>query len=316
MIIYLSGTDGARIATTCSDMKQKFSRDRDPQGMNLVELRVGDADDGAIIEQLHAAPFLAEKRMVVLKGLIADGSKELHALLLDHMVGQTLPSDIIVLAIDEGELKPRAKASKSLLEVLQSQQYSQRFDLPSGKALEHWVAKEVTARGGTIDTDAKRQLAAAGIDSWALSHAIDQLVAYTAGRKIGTADVAQFVSPAIDDNIFTLVDAAVAGNTSRALSLMRDQYRAGKDAHYVYAMLLRQYRIMLDIADVLERGGRPDAKAMELHPFVLKKTIPVVERVGFVAIKSSYLRLLAIDEQIKTGSGDPAVLMDVFVGSL
>lgn len=315
MIIYLSGPDTYRSSHTLSDMKEKFARERDPQGMNLVEISVGDTAEGTIIEQLHAAPFLAEKRMVVLKHLLADGSKELHALMLDHVQEGTLPSDIIVVVWD-GEVKPRAKASKELLALLTSQQYSQVFEALEGRALERWIAKEVADRGGMIDTKALRALTTHSKDMWQTSHTIDQLVAYAVDRTIIVDDTSEFLQEDVDDNIFGLVDAAVAGKTGNAFDMIRAQYRSGKDAMYVFSMLLRQYRIMLDIADVLHRGGRLDAKALGLHPFVLKKTRPIVERTPHAHVSEQYLRLLEIDRKIKTGSGDPAVLVDQFVGGL
>lgn len=316
MIIYLHGTDTYRSSATRTEMKEKFIRDRDPQGMNLVELMIGDVTESIVLEQLYAAPFLAEKRMVILNGLVEHGSKELHALLLDHIATGTLPSDIILLATD-GEVKPRATVSKQLQTVLAEQQYSQKFDIPTGKALEQWIAKEVHARGGVMDARAVQSFSQIDhIDMWQRSHILDQLIAYMGGRTITVKELTIFVPLKEEDTMFALIDAAVGGNKQRAFDLLRTQYRSGSDVHHVYAMLLRQYRIMLDIADVLERGAPLDATSLGIHPFVLKKTTPIVRALSFGQIRAQYQALIAMDHAIKTGSHDPVRLMDIYIGTI
>jgi DNA polymerase-3 subunit delta len=296
-------------------MKEKFSKDRDPQGLNLVEYSVTGVSGAEIIEQLHISPFMAEKRMVVLKHLCSSGSKELHTDFLPYVQEGKLPSDIIVIVWDE-DPKPRAKDSKQLVELLAAQPYSKRFDVPVGKALESWILFRVQASGGTIDTTAIQYMMQFSTDMRQISNIVDQLVSYAAGRKITSEDIALFAPLRAEDNIFELVDTAIAGNTEHAFTLLREQYRTGKDAHYVFAMLLRQYRIMLDVMDVLDRRLTPDAKAMNMHPFVLKKTISAVSRYSFATVRNQYIVLLDIDKKIKTGSGDPESLIDVFIGSL
>jgi len=315
MFIYLSGTDTLRSTEMLSEMKEKFTRERDPQGLNLVECSVTSDSGAEIIAELHAAPFLAEKRMVVLKRLCSDGSKELHAMLLPYLQEDKLPSDIIVIVWDEVP-KPRANDSKRLVELLASQPYSKQFDVPTGTALASWISARIQSAKGDIDRSAVQALSALTVDMKQLSHIIDQLLAYAAGRNITVADVALFSPLRAEDTIFELIDTAISGNKQKAFTLLREQYRAGKDAHYVFAMLLRQYRIMLDIADAIDRGSHLDAKAMGLHPFVLKKTIPVVTRVSSTKVRDQYRALLEIDKKIKTGSGDPESCIDVFVGSI
>lgn len=315
MIIYLYGSDTQRSGQTLRDMKQKFTTERDPQGLNLVEFSVGDVVQSDIIEQLHVAPFLAEKRMLILKRLISDGTKELHSALLPYFAPEGLADDTIVVVWDESP-KPRAKDSKVLVEQLITQPYSQAFEIPTGYALKGWITAQVQARGGTIESAATEQLSVlSGVSVAQLSHIIDQLVAYAAGRDITAADVTEFTPLKAEDNIFELVDTAISGNKQKAFTLLREQYRTGKDAHYMFAMLLRQYRIMLDIADILERRVRPDAKAMGLHPFVLKKTMAVVQSKSYQSIVQSYQQLLDIDIAIKQGAGNAEVLIDAFVGN-
>lgn len=315
MIIYLYGPDSGRLHESLLQMKHKFTSERDPQGLNLVDLAVAECTEAQILEQLYVAPFLAEKRMLVLRNLLVEGSKELHTTLTEHLTDQTLPEDIIVI-ITDGDVKPRAKSSQTLQKFLISQPYSQSFLSLKGRQLQDWIYKEVHARSGSMDRDAVAVLARyEWNDTLQLSHIIDQLIGYASGRTITVADVHTFLPQEAEDDIFALVDLVVTGKRAAAMERIRDQYRLGKDPHYIFSMLLRQYRIMLDIADILDRGEQPHAKAMGLHPFVLKKTQPLVARMTKNDIITTYKKLVDIDRQIKTGSVNPALLIDILVAS-
>jgi DNA polymerase-3 subunit delta len=315
MIIYLHGSDTQRSATTLSEMKEKFIRERDPQRLNITQLSVGDVLDTTILEQLQVSPFLADKRMVILTKLISLGSKELHTTLLAYIEDGKLPDDTILIIHDEHP-KPRASVSKKLQELLINQPYSKVFDVLTGSALTKWIVAEVSTRGGTIDRFAADALSVSGMSMVQLSHTLNQLVAYAAGNTILETDVQLFATREIDDNIFTLIDTIIDGHADQAFVRIRDQYRSGKDAQYVYAMILRQYKIMIDVADVLVRGQVPDAQLLAVHPFVLKKTVSLVKKLSFEEIKKTYIALLYMDKDIKTGMGDPRIFIDQFVGSL
>ena len=319
MIIYLYGADTYRSHQALQKMKEKFVKERDPQELNLQTIAVDDLAPEAVIEQLFTAPFLAEKRMVVLPGLLEFGSKELHALFLDVIKEERLPTDTIVLVLD-GEVKPRAKASKALQKILQEQPYSISHTEMKSFEKKQWIINILQTLGSQADTAALQVLSEQVVPLYQLVHILDQLVAYTDGKSITVDDVALFLSPSIDDNIFHLVDVAISGDKSQVFKLIEEQYRNGKDAMYIFSMLLRQYRIMLDIADALDRGislsGGGAAKGMGLHPFVLKKTIPLVQRLSFETISKKYADLLEIDIKIKTGKGSAEELVSVFVGKI
>jgi DNA polymerase III delta subunit len=56
------------------------------------------------------------------------------------------------------------------------------------------------------------------------------------------------------------------------------------------------------------------ARSLDLHPFVVKKSLPLVRRYTMERLSSIYRELLEIDRETKTGAGDQSVLLDVFVG--
>lgn len=319
MIIFLYGKDGFRARQQLRRMKAKFLSDRDPQGLNCDVIHASSAKEGEIMMQIGAAPFLAEKRMVVIDSLFSTKQYDVAEALSDMIKEGKMPSSTVLVVIDELDAVKK-KEFKVLYDLLVAEKYSQRFDLLTGSKLLGWIAAEVSVRGGTITQEAARSLGSAiPADMWQLHNTIDQLIAHAGDRDIRAEDITLFVDKPVDDNIFTLVDAIVKKQGNNVFSLIEKQYQEGKDPGYIFAMLLRQFRIMFQIADMQARKeGLPPAetaKALGIHPFVVKKTLPLLKHYSRGQLQQIHDELLSIDAQTKTGQAAQAVLIDRFVGT-
>lgn len=318
MIIFLYGADTFRSRTQLHKMTQKFRTDRDPQGLNVVRLDCEKEQLPTILEQLYASPFLAEKRMVVLENPISSSLASLCDTLRES--AEKIPDDTILVLWESGE-SWKKKEQQALFDRLKKEKYAQHFEVLSGARLSQWIDEEVKARGAVIERAAVDFLAQhVGGDMWHLSSLIDQLSAYAGEKTITTADVALFLDEKVDDNIFNLVDAIVGGQAKHVFEMMREQYDQGKDVLYLFAMILRQFRILLQIRDFFEREDNATsdriAKEVGLHPFVVKKALPLARRYSMKELQKIYSDLLDLDAKIKTGRGDQSVLLDVFVAKM
>lgn len=351
MILFLYGADTFRSREQLKKMIEKFKKDRDPEGLNAVSLDCQKEEAGKIWEQILATPFLAEKRMVVLENLLLSKDKELLAGIKEKIENKKL-SDATVLVFWEGGDKAKGKEAENLFKCLVKEKYCSKFDLLTGAKLSAWIVQAMKERGGKIEPAAVQYLAQnVGGDMWRLNSLIDQLVAYViarrsqsddaaiqssngagsprpdvasglamTGREIDLADVQLFLDEKADDSIFNLVDAVVAGRSKEAYKMIREQYRLGEDAQYIFAMLLRQFRILLELRDMYDRednlSSEQLAKKLSLHPFVVKKSLVFVKKYSLDKLKIIYQRLLDLDIKTKTGQGDQSLLLDVFVGGV
>ncbi|MBT3817247.1 MAG: DNA polymerase III subunit delta [Candidatus Magasanikbacteria bacterium] len=323
MIIFLYGKDTFRSHVQLQRMVDKFKVDRDPQGYNVVHCDMNVTAEEMLWEQIHASPFLAEKRLVVVENLLTAGSDALLKTMLTHVEEKTIPSSTIVLIIAGGE-KYRKKIVKQLFERLVKEKFAQEFQPLEGAHIEGWGAAEIKEQGGTISREALQYVCVqAGNDLWSLSGILAQCVAYArekdgAPREITISDVQLFVDKRADENIFSLVDAIVGKKPKQVFAMIQEQYRIGKDPHYVFAMLLRQFRILLQIRDMYERedGLRSGdiAKKMSIHPFVAKKSFAMIRMYTSETLQDIYEALLDIDVSFKQSAGAPEALIDSFVG--
>lgn len=319
MNIFLYGEDTFRSRQYLKKMIEKFKIDRDPQGLNTVVLDCEKENFGVVMGQILATPFLAERRIVVLERcLTAVKKQELQEELLKRITEHTIADSTVMVFWEDGA-KPKTKVAKELFAILSKEKFAQSFELLRGTQLSAWIKTEVEARGATIDASALQYLVlnVAG-DMWRLSTLLDQLASYYPSITISSVQV--FVEEKVDDNIFNLVDAIVAKQPKKVYQMIREQYAKGEDAQFIFAMLIRQFRILLELRDVLDREGNLNgdmlAKQLGLHPFVVKKSLPFVKKYTFAELKQIYSSLLDIDIQTKTGQGDQSVLLDVFVGKM
>jgi len=320
MIIFLYGKDTFRSKQQLRRMVAKFKTDRDPQGLNVSFLDVLKKEDaGKVIEHAMGVPFLAERKMVVIENFLTSKEKELRAEMMKRLREGKIPESNVLIFWEGGETV-RTKDGKEMLAHLAKEKFAQKFDELTGLKLEAWIGAAVKEKGATIQKDAVQYLAAhIGGDMWKLASLVDQLVAYTQGVAGGIAlpDAQVFLGERADDNIFNLVDNIIAGNARGVHGMMQEQYNQGKDAGYIFAMVLRQVKILLQLRDMFERdeNARSDvlAKQLGLHPFVVKKSLPVVKRFTLARLKGVYEMLLDIDIKTKTGVESQRTLLDMFV---
>lgn len=323
MLLFLYGKDTFRSRHQLKKMIEKFRVDRDPAGYNVVKIDATiEKEPNRIKSEILASPFLAEKRLIVVESLLMSKHKELQTDLLKRIEDNKLPETNIVI-FWEGVDSFKTKEAKALFERLQTEKFCQNFEELAGVKLNEWIEAEVKARQGKIARAAIFLIAEnCKGDTWQASAIIDQVTSYKAGAEIVVADVKLFLEEKFDDNIFNLVDAIIAGQQKKARGMIEEQYRKGEDVQFIFAMLLRQYRILLEIRDLLDREDGEDgmvsdvmAKKLELHPFVVKKSMPLVKRQSMEKLRTTYRGLLDLDKKIKTGQSSPETLLDIFTFS-
>ncbi len=320
MVIFLYGKDTLRSRQQLRKMVEKFKVDRDPTGMNVVKLDCEKTNEAEqVLEQILAIPFLAERRMVVIENLLLSKQSDLKAEILKRVEEKMIPESTVVL-FWEGTDTFKTKDSKELLERLSKEKYAQPFELFTGAKLTGWIAAELEARGAKIEMPALSFLAQhAGADMWRLNSLIDQFVSFKKNAPITLADVQLFVDEKADDNIFNLIDAIVAKQPKKVFAMIEEQYKKGEDAGYIFAMLVRQYRILLEMKDATTRQDMTSdvlAKQLGIHPFVAKKSLPIVKKYTLAELEGVYDRLLKIDIATKTGQGQLSTMVDLFVAKV
>lgn len=320
MILFLYGDDTFRSRRYLEQSIEKFKRERDPQGYNVIRLDGKKIEPSTLFAEIAAAPFLAAKRMVIIENIASSADKETMAALMERLEKQSFPESSVIV-FWQGDAVGKTKEAKKLYELLTKEKYAQIFEVLTGDALIRWLTKEFADRAVAIMPNALQYIATnTGSDVWQAHTLVDQLAAYKKGGTVELADVVHFLPEKLDDNIFSMIEAIIQGNHKLGLKLLYEQRRLGQEDMQLFGMIVWQFRVLLQIADLLDKEpyAQPDmmAKQLELHPFVVKKNLSVVKRYPYEKLKNVYTSLYKIDWKTKTGQADQSLLLDMFVSSL
>jgi DNA polymerase-3 subunit delta len=209
-----------------------------------------------------------------------------------------------------------------LLTFAQTQEngYVKSFDRPEGRALEHWIRQQVTDGGGQIAPRAVHTLAInVGNDLSLLSNEIEKLLLYAGDEATIDIDAVTLLCPYVAEaSIFDLVDALGSRNGRTAASLLHKKLSEGTDPFYLFAMIVRQFRLLIQIKELAEEGQRPPAiaKSLKLHSFVVGKLYQQSNVFTLVQLERVYAHLLQVDVDVKTGRADMVTSLDLLVSAL
>ena len=284
-----------------------------------------------LLEMCSAVPFLAEQRLIVVKGLFQrfearDGQRrqarsprsrtrvaEEWAGLAD-MLGQIPPTTLLVF------IDGRLRRDNPLLRQMASVAQVREFPPLSGQALNGWIRQRVTSLGVTISESALRLLIEhVGGDLWVLSGEIEKLALYSKGGEIDEEAVQLLVGHTREASIFSLIDAVLEGTSSTALQLLARLLQGGAEAPYIITMLARQLRLALAAQELLAQRMTQDEVGRSLGltaPLALRKTVEQARRHSQGQMIAMHRRLLDTDLAIKRGTVAEELALETLVAEL
>lgn len=317
MVIYIYGEDTFRSRQYLKEQVERFKQTRDPQGYNVSFFDAQKIEPGKIVSEVLAAPFLAEKRLIVVENILSISDKDFLQQLIDRIKDKKIPESNIVI-FWQGEKLGKVKEVKDLQAVLLKEKFSQEFPVLRGSDLSAWIIAELKKRNGKISGTAANYLAqnVAG-DIWFLNSLIDQLLAYSREKEISLEDVNLFLDEKVDDNVFNMVEAIVSGNKKQANKLIQEQRRLGEDDFKLFGLIVWQFRTLLMMRSAFESqdglGSDDMAKELGLNPFVVKKNLALVKKYTLKKLEAIHSVLLDMDQKSKTGQGDLGLMLDLLI---
>ena len=329
MIHVLFGGDELSLEE-CLDSLKAAIEPAELRDVNIITLSAQDLG----LEQLRATcdtvPFLAERRLVVVRGLLGQfeprpgatrgsraSSGESRRLGAWEGLAEYLPKvpETTHLALVDDRLTER----NSLLAKVRPLAEVKTFPLPTGRALQQWIRERSAKREVEIDPRAVAVLAeAVGTNLRVLDLELQKLSLRCWGRRAMIEDVEELVAYAKEASIFAAVDAAIEGRPGAAIRLVHQLLDSGRPAAYVLTMIARQVRLLLLAKDLKAQGVTPGQMGgrLSLSGYPLRKTLEQESRLSHERLAAIHRRLLETDVSIKTGELDEQVAMDLLVAEM
>jgi DNA polymerase-3 subunit delta len=311
------------------ELKDKFKKEVDPGGSSLVELDGAKISLADLRNVIGAPSLFARKRMIVVENIFLNKSKNLLDETLVYLEGmnkkdkKSKNENIIIFWEDIDE---KEKSKNKFFKLLLKQKYTQNFKTFSNTQASSWIRGEAKKRGADLKPQAAFKLTSLfGGDLWSLSNELNKLINFKSARKaellegglveIAEDDVHDLSRGRADANIFGFIDALSNKNKSLALELMENEIEAGAVPIYLLYMIVRQFRILMQVKE-LQVEGASSKKIManlKLHPFVLKKAEMQAHKFELADLKNIFSELVLMDRELKIGKTDFKTALSLLV---
>jgi DNA polymerase III subunit delta len=273
------------------------------------------AEDVPVDEILGAAnvfPMVSKRRLVVVRD--AQNIKDVDAeSLLESLPSISPRSTVIFTAL---ELDHRKKFYKTLREQFCVAEFSKLKDA----ALNRWVEDYIKKHGYRLSpASLKKIVELAGSDLQSLASELDKLMLYAGDAKvIPDHAIEDLVRTSRQQGIFNLIDAVNQRDRNTALKSLANLLSMGDHPLVVVNMLTRNCRQMLIAKEGMQKGlsSRDIGAAAQIQPYFIDKFVRQVRDVDIHDIQTMYLRLAAMDKQMKSTSLDGKVLLESLICSL
>lgn len=272
-------------------------------------------------DALHRAsdtvPFLGERRIVIVKGALKRANEAWLEAVTAYL--PQVPSSTLLIFTEDAKLPshhPVLKlAKRENAEVRHFARPNARRELP------RWIRQRVAHHGGKIESGAVTLLVRNfGSRVRQLDQEIQKMLLYHGGKGTITADDVRSLVPYVQraDVIFDLVDALGQRQPRTAAHHLHRLLETGEHPLAIFGMIVRQYRLLIQVRWLLERSATEHeiAQRLDLHPYVAKKTRRQATFFTHEQLCRAYDLLTASDLAIKTGKLTPEAALDLLVAQL
>ncbi len=329
MLYILSGQDDYSLGESFEEIKRSIG----DQALLVANTTTLDGQQ-ITLDQLRTVcetlPFLAEKRLVIVKGLLErfepkDKSSRRKKItrVTNHQNEykslvtciSKLPDSTILVLIDG-----RITSKNPLFGELSAKAKVKSFPLLRGTRLQQWIQKHVIEAGGAISPQALDLLAKlVGGDLWIMANEINKLILFSSSRRIEEEDVKIVVSYAQQASVFAMVDAILEFKVGLAEQSLHQLLQRGASAAYLLVMLSRQVRMIVRVKELKNQGKSEIEIRNKLglaSEFAWHKTTEQAERYPLGRIKEVYRKLLEADLSIKTGKYEGELALNILIAEL
>lgn len=290
--------------------------------MNTSELDGEIASVPEILNDVSSYPFLSDKRLVIVKGLITHltrkGAGETGKRGVEQIVSEagTLPEHARLVLVEHDLLDEKNKLLQGVSGLQNA--FVRAFNVPQDLA--GWIVKRASQYGAEFEARAAEALAGlVGGDLRRLDNELVKLADYVLPRTVITEDDVAALTPYVAEaNIFQMVDAMSVGDARTALRLLHRLLLNKENTVFsVFGMIQRQFRLLIIAREHLDNGGGSGlASALGVRPFQADSFARQARGFSMGDLELIYHKLLDTDIAMKTGEMEPELAVDLLITSL
>lgn len=292
MIVVLTGENSFGLQQALRQLTDDFVREH--SDLALERLDGEEAEFEKIREALTGLPFLAGKKLVVLR---APSANKQFVEAAEQLLSEVPETNEVVL------VEPKPDKRTAYYKYLKKETDFREFPALDQGGLARWLVDEAKRRQGELSPVDARYLAdRIGPNQQLLSGELEKLLLYSSKIDRSAIDLLTQATP--QSTIFELLEAAFAGQAQKALSLYAEQRALKVEPAQIIAMLAWQLHTLAVIKAGGDRSVDMIAKDAKINPFVVRKSQAIARKLTLAELKQLISDLLRIDVAIKTTSID------------
>ena len=294
--------------------------------LNLTEFRAPDVDVGAVISACDTAPFLDERRLVILHELFSwrpprsrgreearpeptSGLRPRRDAFLEYLPSLAPTTTLLLVegalpAGERGQIEAALPAGRGDVRA---------FAAPQGAAFDRWLARRARQHGGELGRGVAaslRELGDLGLEG--LDREIAKLVTYAADRPVSLEDVRELGASA-QVVIFELLDAVAEQRQRDALTALQRLLGQGQRPEELFAQLSSLYRRLLICKLAAGERLAPADVQRRFGVKIFDKLRRQAERHPIEALENRLGCVLEMDRRLKRGELLPEEAVQLLV---
>jgi DNA polymerase-3 subunit delta len=287
MVLTLSGENGFGLKSELQKLVAEFLAEHDEFGLERIDAE--EVEFPRLQEALTSLPFLADKKMVVLRR--PSSSKQFVEVAEKLLLEVPETTEVIIV---EPKLDKRLAYYKFLKKKTDFRECNE-LDVPG---LARWLVAQAKEQGGSVTTsDAQYLVERVGANQQLLGNELEKLLLYNASITRLTIDLLTEATP--QGTIFQLLEAAFGGNAKKTLDLYREQRSLKVEPPQIVAMLAWQLHVLALIKAAGDRSADAIAAEAKISPFVVRKSQAIARGLSLSELKKLVADLLTIDARSK-----------------
>lgn len=292
MITVMTGSNTFLLKTELDKRVQAFLAVHGDMGLERIDGE--EAEFNRVQEAVTSLPFLASKKLVVLRNPSA--IKVFTEKITDIITEIPESTDLIIY---ESKLDKRGTYYKTLKAKTDLKEYNE-LDV---HGLARWLVEQAKSQGGEItQADAMYLVERVGASQQLLSNELAKLLHYATTVTRQTIELLTEATP--QSTIFELLDAALTGRTKQAMAIYHEQRKLKVEPQQILAMLAWQLHILALVKTADGRSVDDMAAQSKVSAFTLRKSQGIASRLSLGELRALIKRVLAIDISLKSQSID------------
>jgi DNA polymerase III delta subunit len=304
MITTLTGTNGYMVKERLDELTSDFIAQHGDLAIERIDAL--EAELRPILEAVQSLPFLAAKKMVVLR---SPSANKAVAEAIEQIISST--SESTELIIYEPVTDKRTVYYKTLKTKTNFEEHNQ---LSAGE-IAGWLVKQASKAGGQLrNSDANYLIERIGLNQAIAASELEKLILFDKNVTRDNIDLLTEKSP--QSKIFEMLDAAFSGQKARAIRLYEEQRAQKVEPQNILSLIAWQLNLIALAKAGQAKPASQIAAEAKLSPFPVQKAQSLAAKLADAKLRHMISEAVEIDYKSKQTPLDLDQALKTYIVSL